>query len=132
MSASISDIIRGHHGRDHMVVGSTYAISAYDKGRHNNIIGPPRAKHCTGATTYTTTYKNTNVLAMEYVIPRLTTLTTRVISHNKPLWCKWSIKINIYLLHFYFQQNQYLNSKKKHAVQQRSINRNILFFFSLY
>jgi len=45
----------------------------------------PREKQCTGAHTYITTHS------------------------------KWSIKLNIYLLYWYPQQNQCLNIKKKHT-----------------
>ena len=70
---------------------TSYAISAYHQDSINSIIGT-RAKQWTGIRIHTTTHKN------------------KTVSVNKIKYIQ-----NMYLLYWYFQQNQCLNIKK-HAV----------------
>ena len=99
-------IYRTHDNRKQFL----HSLQIHEQGYHiwlnqdhlNNIIGP-REKQCTGAPT------NNNLQKYK---------------------CNWSTKLNVYLLEWYFQQNQCLNIKK-HDIQQILINTNV-FIFSLY
>jgi hypothetical protein len=66
----------------------TYVISAYHQDSINSIIGT-RANQLTGTRIHTTTHKN------------------KTVSVNKIKYIQ-----NMYLLYWYFQQNQCLNIKK--------------------